>query len=174
MDETIIILFKHTSTRTKSVWLLLQLTVSLLKHWSFIWHKFCFSDLVIKDYMWVTSRQNDPIRTILTHRLKVCRNDVKLSIDWHSLWKVLFLWILWETVSILHEMDQFQVGSIYLLYKSTCLIHDYCNVLLNNLKWSQSVVVCERSVAHIVSVSISVYPFLKLTNVKYLNRLWFM
>ena len=107
--------------------------------------------------MWVTSRQNDPIRTILTHRLKVCRNDVKLSIDWHSLWKVLFLWILWETVSILHEMDQFQVSSIYLIYKSTCLIHDYCNVLLNNLKWSQSVVVCERSVAHIVSVK-SKYP----------------
>ena len=58
---------------------------------------------------------------------------------------------------------------IHLIYKSTCLIHNYCNILLNNLKRYQSLSVCEWSVAQIVSVSISVYPFQKLKNVKYLN-----
>ena len=56
-------------------------------------------------------------------------------------------------------MEQFQVSSIHLMHKSTFLIHDYFNILLNNLKRNQSLFVCEQSVAQIVSVSISVYPF---------------
>ena len=53
------------------------------------------------------------------------------------------------------------VSLIQLIYKSTCLILDYCNILLNNLKLDQSSSVCERSVAQIVSVSISVLSFSK-------------
>ena len=53
------------------------------------------------------------------------------------------------------------VSLIQLIYKSTCLILDYCNILLNNLKIDQSSSVCERSVAQIVSVSISVLSFSK-------------
>ena len=36
--------------------------------------------------------------------------------------------------SILHEVEQFQVSSIHLIYKSTCLIHDYCNIHLKQSK----------------------------------------
>ena len=59
-------------------------------------------------------------------------------------------------------MEQFEVSLIHLIYKSTCLKHDYCNILLNNLKRYKTLSVCKRSVAQITSVSISVYPFQKL------------
>ena len=39
-----------------------------------------------------------------------------------------------ETVSILYEMEWCWVSPIYLIYKYTCLIQDYCNIHLNNLK----------------------------------------
>ena len=71
-------------------------------------------------------------------------------------------WHQWLS-SILHEVEQFQVCSIPLIYKSTCLIHEYCNILLKNLKRNQSLSAYELSVAQIVSVSISVYPFYIIT-----------
>ena len=39
-----------------------------------------------------------------------------------------------ETVTILYEMEWCWVSPIHLIYKYTCLIQDYCNIHLNNLK----------------------------------------